>query len=100
MAETRRCERCGSEFEPRREHARFCSARCRVAWNRENWSQANKVQQKWGSENWTDEPHGSPDTGRSALRWAFTAMRDTTKRLGRVKARDRAQAFAVIGEAV
>jgi hypothetical protein len=100
MADTRRCERCGKEFEPRREHARFCSARCRVAWNRENWSQANKVQQKWGSENWADEPHGSQDTGKSALRWAFTAMRDTIKRLGRVRARDRAQAFAVIGEAV
>ena len=100
MGETRRCERCGKEFEPKREHARFCSPRCRVAWNRENLSQANKVQQKWGSENWADEPHRSQDTGTSALRWAFTAMRDTTKRLGRVRARDRAQAFAVIGEAV
>ena len=100
MAETRRCERCGKEFEPRREHARFCSARCRVAWNRENWTQANKVQQKWGSENWADELRRSHDTGTSALRWAFTAMHDTTRRLGRVRARDRAQAFAVIGEAV
>ena len=42
MAETRRCERCGKEFEPKREHARFCSARCRVAWNRENWNQVNQ----------------------------------------------------------
>jgi endogenous inhibitor of DNA gyrase (YacG/DUF329 family) len=100
MAETRRCERCGREFEPKREHARFCSARCRVAWNRENWTQANGVPQKWGSENWADEPRGPHDSGTSALRWAFTAMHDTTRRLGRVRASDRAQAFAVIGEAV
>jgi hypothetical protein len=100
MAETRLCERCGKEFEPKREHARFCSARCRVAWNRESWSQVNRVQQKWGSENWADEARGPRDSGTSALGWALTAMRDTTKRLGRVRASDRAQAFAVIGEAV
>jgi hypothetical protein len=71
-----------------------------VAWNRENWTQANGVQQKWGSENWADEPRSPGDSGTSALRWAFTAMHDTTRRLGRVRASDRAQAFAVIGEAV
>jgi len=100
MAETKHCERCGNEFEPKREHARFCSARCRVAWNRENWNQANKPQRNWGGGNWTDESRGPEHTGTSALRWAFTAMHDTTKRLGRVRASDRAQAFAVIGEAV
>jgi len=100
MAETRRCERCGKEFEPKREHARFCSARCRVAWNRENWNQASADRQKWGSENWADEVRGPQRTGTSALSWAMTAMRDTTARLGRVRASDRAQAFAVIGEAV
>jgi len=100
MAETRRCERCGREFEPKREHARFCSARCRVAWNRENWNQASADQQKWGSENWADEVHGPQRTGTSALSWAIIAMRDTTERLGRVRASDQAQAFAVIGEAV
>jgi endogenous inhibitor of DNA gyrase (YacG/DUF329 family) len=100
MAESRRCERCGKEFEPKREHARFCSARCRVAWNRENWNQVAKVQQKWGSENWADEASGPRDSGTSALIWAFTAMQDTTERLGKVRARDRGQAFAVIGEAV
>ena len=45
-AETRRCERCGKEFEPKRERARFFSARCRVAWNREKWNRANWGQQK------------------------------------------------------
>jgi hypothetical protein len=100
MAETRHCERCGKAFEPKREHARFCSARCRVAWNRESWSQVAKVQQKWGSENWADEAHGPRETGTSALRWAFTAMQDATERLGKVRAGDRAQAYAAIGEAV
>ncbi len=92
--------RCGTEFEPKREHARFCSARCRVAWNRENWHEANKGQERWGSENWADDVRGPRRTGISALSWSFTAMRDTTERLGRVRARDQAQAFAVIGEAV
>jgi endogenous inhibitor of DNA gyrase (YacG/DUF329 family) len=100
MAETRQCERCGKEFEPKREHARFCSARCRVAWNRENWSLAAKDQQKWGSENWADETRGPRSTGTSALSWAITAMRDTTERLGKARAGDQAHAFAVIGEAV
>ncbi len=100
MAETRCCERCGKEFEPKREHARFCSARCRVAWNRENWNLAARDQQRWGSENWADEPRGPHATGMSALSWAVTAMQDTTERLGKVRASDRAQAFAVIGEAV
>src|ERR1700761_4326517 len=100
MAETRRCERCGREFEPKREHARFCSARCRVAWNRENLTQGSTDQQKWGSENWADEVRAPQRTGSSALGWAISAMRDTTERLGRVRASDRAQAFAVIGEGV
>jgi hypothetical protein len=100
MAESRRCERCGKEFEPKREHARFCSARCRVAWNRENWNAAARGQQKWGSENWADERRGPRATGMSALTWAITAMRDTTERLGKARAHDQAQAFAVIGEAV
>ena len=99
-AETKRCDRCGTEFVPQREHARFCSARCRVAWNRENWNRANKDQQKWGSENWADGHRRGPGNEPSALGWAIVAMRDTTERLGKVRASDRAQAFAVIGEAV
>jgi hypothetical protein len=27
---------CGKEFEPRQPHGRFCSAYCRVKWNRRN----------------------------------------------------------------
>jgi len=80
MADTRNCEQCGAVFAPRREHARFCSARCRVAWNRHH-------------------ARGTPaDTG--ALGWALTAMRDTAGRLRQAGGWDRADGFAVISEAV
>jgi endogenous inhibitor of DNA gyrase (YacG/DUF329 family) len=100
MAETRACERCGRAFEPKREHARFCSARCRVAWNRESWNRVNLNQQKWGSEHWEQGSGDGQPTLASPLSWAIIAMRDTTERLGKVRASDRPQAFAVIGEAV
>src|SRR5262249_50747046 len=32
--DSRSCEQCGAAFVPQREHARFCSADCRAAWNR------------------------------------------------------------------
>ncbi len=80
MVDTRNCEHCGCAFEPRREHARFCSARCRVAWNRENASD-RRIES-------------------SALDWSIAAMREATERLRRVRAASGPQAFAVISEAV
>jgi len=80
IADIRDCEQCGTSFVPRREHAQFCSARCRAAWNREHM--------------------GDLMAGASALVWSITAMSDATERLGRVRAADRPRAFAVIGEAV
>jgi hypothetical protein len=80
VADIRNCEQCGTSFVPRREHARFCSARCRAAWNRAHT--------------------GDLKAGASALVWSVTAMSDTTGRLPRVRAWDRPRAFAVIGEAV
>jgi hypothetical protein len=80
VADIRNCEQCGTSFVPRREHARFCSAACRAAWNREHM--------------------GDPAAGASALQWSITAMSDTTERLPRVRAANRPRAFAVIGEAV
>ena len=80
VADTRTCEQCGTSFVPRREHARFCSARCRVAWNREHM--------------------GDPQAGASALVWSITAMSETAERLARAREWDRPGAFAVIGEAV
>lgn len=89
--DTRICARCGKVFEPPREHSRFCSARCRVAWNGENLNPG-----RWSVP---DQP-SDPQTQASALEWAVLGMRDTTGRLGRVRPADRSQAFAVIGEAV
>ena len=80
MADTKVCEQCGTPFAPRREHARFCSARCRVAWNRHNAS--------------------DPPAETGALDWSITAMRETTGRLLRTTDWDRANGFAVISEAV
>ncbi len=80
MDETRDCEQCGAVFAPRREHARFCSARCRVTWNRENAR--------------------DPAAEASALDWSITAMRDATGRLAQVTGRHRPRAFAAITEAV
>ena len=80
MVDIRPCEQCGTSFAPRREHARFCSARCRVAWNRQNTS------------------------GRAAeastLDWSIIAMRDATDRLLRRQVSGGPQAFAMISEAV
>jgi hypothetical protein len=80
MMDVRDCEQCGARFTPRREHARFCSARCRVAWNR------------------ADRPQPAAD--ESALVWAVAAMSDAVARLPRVAGLDRPRAFAVVSEAV
>ena len=80
MAEGRACEQCGALFVPRREHARFCSARCRMAWNRRDAS-------GWRA-------------GEGALDWSAAAMQETTDRLLRAKDWARPQAFAAISEAV
>lgn len=63
MAITRTCEQCGTAFLPRREHSRFCSAQCRVAWNSEH----------------------APNVGVSsaALDWSLTAMTEAAARLAR-----------------
>jgi hypothetical protein len=80
MADVRNCEQCGALFEPRREHARFCSARCRRAWNRAKL--------------------GDPAPGRKALGWSVVAMRDTAELLATPGARQALRAFSVIGEMV
>jgi hypothetical protein len=80
MADVRACEQCGTQFVPRREHGRFCSSRCRVAWNRRTIKY--------------------PPGEASALDWSMAAMLETVDRLPRVKAWDGARAIAVIGEAV
>jgi hypothetical protein len=67
-------------FTPRREHARFCSARCRVAWNREHVA--------------------SPAAGEGALDWSIAAMHETVGRLQQADGWNRPHAYAAITEAV
>jgi hypothetical protein len=66
-----------------------------VAWNREHVNPDKRIGARLGSGT-TDDPQ----TEETALGWSIIAMRETTERLGRVRAGDRPQAFAVIGEAV
>jgi hypothetical protein len=80
MADIRHCEQCGSSFTPFREHARFCSASCRMAWNRQNM--------------------GALWIGENPLDWSVAAMREVTERLPDARPRDRAQALEVINEAM
>jgi hypothetical protein len=80
VADTRTCDRCGATFTPRREHARFCSARCRVAWNRAN--------------------SYDPADEASALQWSASAMSEVTSRLPAIGETDKARALGLIGEAV
>jgi endogenous inhibitor of DNA gyrase (YacG/DUF329 family) len=60
-AEVRECAQCGSEFTPGREHARFCSARCRMAWN--------------------DEHAGVAAAPPAAIDWSVAAMSEAARRL-------------------
>lgn len=80
VTDRRSCERCGAVFAPQREHARFCSAGCRAAWNREHL--------------------GDPAVEASALTWSVTAMSEATARLAGVTVWERPQALAAIEEAV
>jgi hypothetical protein len=80
MIDTRSCEQCGTLFAPRREHARFCSARCRIGWNRQNI--------------------GDRPAEVSALDWSISAMRDATGRILRKRVPDAAHGFVIISEAV
>jgi hypothetical protein len=80
VANIRRCDQCGTSFVPRREHARFCSARCRVAWNRQNST--------------------GPGPEQDALDWSSTAMREATDRLLRYSEPSRPHGFVMISEAV
>jgi hypothetical protein len=80
MADTRKCEQCGTVFTPRREHVRFCSAACRVAWVRAH--------------------RGDPAAQMSALGWSVTAMGESADRLSSVQTWDDMRAFGAVSEAV
>ncbi len=80
MADIRHCDQCGRAFTPRREHARFCSAACRVVWNREH--------------------RRDPAAELGPLGWTVAALDDLAPRLAGLAAASREQAAAVVSEAV
>lgn len=86
MAEMRQCEQCGVAFTPRREHARFCSGRCRVARSRQSPGDLRLP--------------GEPAAAASALQWSVAAMNELAQRLPQAGAWDVPAALAVIGETV
>lgn len=77
---TRGCAQCGQAFRPRREHARFCSPGCRVAWNRDHLTDAVAEER--------------------ALEWSLAGMHDVIERLAVHQPTDAAAAFDAISEAV
>ena len=81
MKAARSCAQCGKVFEPRREHARFRSAECRVRWNREHLTDAAAEQR--------------------ALEWSLAGMRDVIERLTLCRPEeDGVVAFSAVAEAV
>ena len=79
MTDVRDCAQCGTEFLPLRQHARFCSPRCRIAWNRRN---------------------ALDPAADGTLSWSVTAMQAATDRLLAATTPDPAAAFMVVTEAV
>jgi hypothetical protein len=67
-------------FTPRREHARFCSSRCRAAWNRART--------------------GDPTLELTALHWSMNAMAAATDVLAGLGNGDRSRALTALSEAV
>jgi hypothetical protein len=77
---TRGCGQCGAVFEPRREHARFCSPGCRVSWNRDHLTDAAAEER--------------------ALEWSLTGMDDVIERLSVYRPADQPAASGAVAEAV
>jgi hypothetical protein len=80
MAEVRECAQCGTRFTPEREHARFCSASCRMAWNREH--------------------AGVAATPAVAIDWSVIAMTESVGRVAAAGAWDLPQVATAVGETV
>ncbi len=80
MTGSRSCAQCGTVFTPRREHARFCSAECRIRWNHDHLTDSAAEER--------------------ALEWSLAGMRDITERLTACRPEDDAVAFSAVAEAV
>jgi hypothetical protein len=80
MADVRECAQCGTLFTPQREHARFCTPRCRMAWNREH--------------------AGVAAAPAVAIDWSVIAMTESAARLAVAGAWDLHHVAAAVGETV
>jgi hypothetical protein len=80
VADVRECAQCGTLFTPQREHARFCTPRCRMAWNREH--------------------AGVAAAPAVAIDWSVTAMTESAARLAVAGAWDLHHVAAAVGETV
>lgn len=81
MVDARNCEQCGTAFEPLREHERFCSASCRIAWNAE-----------WDA--------GGRRNSEVALAWSVAGMTDAARRLAGAGPMDVPHGAVLVSEAV
>jgi hypothetical protein len=79
VAEVRECVKCGTSFSPGREHARFCSAQCRVAWNRE---------------------HAGVGAPSVAIGWSVSAMDEAVGRLAGASSWELPRVATAVGETV
>jgi len=80
VGEVRQCAQCGTPFTPRREHARFCSAQCRMAWNR--------------------DCNGVAAAPAVAIGWSVTAMTEAAGRLALAGTWDLPRLAAAVSETV
>ena len=80
MPEVRECAVCGNEFIPGREHARFCSARCRMTWNHEH--------------------AGVAAAPAAAIDWSVAAMTESAMRLSSPGAWDLPHLSEALSDAV
>lgn len=78
--EVRECAQCGSQFTPGREHARFCSAGCRMAWN--------------------DEHAGVAAAPAAAIGWSVAAMTETARQLSAPRTWNPADLADAVADAV
>ena len=80
VADVRECAQCGMPFTPQREHARFCTPRCRMIWNREH--------------------AGVAAAPAVAIDWSVIAMTEAAGRLAVAGAWELHRVAAAVGEVV
>jgi hypothetical protein len=80
MVDIRGCEQCGTELTPRREHARFCSTGCRMAWNRGDPRQATV---SFAALDWSVNAMTEVTSGDMGTRDMDTRDTDDTRDTGR-----------------